>query len=132
MDESMDAGEGLPEDGVTETVVVFVGDFFVEIDWHGRVFSSQSFSHLRLVCIRNHHPCTKLTLSPIKVCTRPSNPNKRHCLLQSRQCSSQSALRDYILIFALFISLPVVETRVVTPACFLIVMGKRFATTSNL
>ena len=73
----MDVGERLPEDGITETVVVFVGDFFVEIDWHGRVFCSQSFSHLCLVCIRNHHPCTKLTLSPtIKVCTGPSNPNK--------------------------------------------------------
>jgi hypothetical protein len=45
----------IPEDGIAESVVVFFRGVFVEIDWQGAIFCSQSFRHTFLIRIRNDH-----------------------------------------------------------------------------
>jgi len=96
----------VPEDRVTESVVVLLSDIFIQVDWQSTILCSQLFRHTLLIRFWNWHSYESVARNSIahRTRTRPSNPNKRHCLLQSTQSSCQSPLRDLILVPTLIIS----------------------------
>jgi hypothetical protein len=45
----------VPEDGIAESVVMFLRSVFVEVDWQGTILGSQSFRHTFLIRIGYDH-----------------------------------------------------------------------------
>ena len=45
----------VPENRITEAIVVFLGSIFVKVDWKSTILCSQSLRHTFLVSVGNDH-----------------------------------------------------------------------------